>query len=140
MANNNTLLIPLKAIVTLYHYHNHDLKNPQLVWSRKKIRKKKNETSQYNKTLKCYSRLSPVGNNEYDDSMLEFIDANIILYETDDNEDIDDNVENTAINSDYSGISDEFDNYIIVENVNTENSLDNDDNYIVPSSSKFVRL
>lgn len=130
MANNNVLLIPLKAIVTLYHYHNHDLNNPLLAWSRKI----KTETPQYNKSSTYVSRLFPAGNNEYDDSMSEFIDANIILYETDDNEDMDDNVDNTAVDNDHSELSDQFDNYIIVEDVNTENSLDNDDNYIVPSS------
>lgn len=152
MAHNNVMLIPLKAIVTLYHYHNHRFINPKKAWTGKKIQQNINET-QCNQTsiqskqktsvnkiyvnksnginsITCTSRLLSISSNEYYENTLDFIDANI-LYETIDNEVVtNDLVQKTTMDNDNFELSEEFDNYIIVEDITTEDTLHNDNYFI----------
>ncbi|VVC40097.1 Zinc finger C2H2-type,Homeobox domain-like,HTH CenpB-type DNA-binding domain [Cinara cedri] len=159
MADNNMMLIPLKAIVTLYHYHNHEFVDIQKIKSTKKTPQNINKTEcngtsiqtkqqtnlnkeYFNKSNRinsmAYSSQLSVRNVEYNESTSEFIDANIILYQTDGNEVIlNDQTQKTIIDNDNFELSEEFDNYIIVEHVNIENSLHNDDNNFIPTTSNI---
>lgn len=151
MANNNVIMIPLKAIVTLNHCHNHILEPIKLHCSIKEKESKQNRIH-LNKNLnnsindfKVNNNLSEVNSNESNCSNIssstqasikdnvygintpELIEDSSIFYESEKNKfAINDNIQN--IENDFE-LSEEFDNFILVENINTVNSLHDNENF-----------
>lgn len=142
------ILIPLKAIVTLYHCHNHISFGSERI---KYICSTENEEEEdINKTKKslnevhtvtfyspdltlCTSKLLNEKNNNDNNNTTEIFEEAIIPCEPENNtfllnnnSQINMSTENT--NLDLSEEFEEFDNFIFVEYVNTEHSLYNDDN------------
>uniref|UniRef100_A0A2S2QFT1 Uncharacterized protein n=1 Tax=Sipha flava TaxID=143950 RepID=A0A2S2QFT1_9HEMI len=133
IADNNVMIFSLKVIATLYHCHNHILsESVKLSFTRKEKQINKNrikliktlineeETKNNVNIVHSNDFLSlntsnsleeSMKNIKYNENMTEMIEETIVLYENE-------NVE----------LSKEFDNYIFVENLNTENLLHNGDN------------
>lgn len=153
MADNNVILIPLKAIVTLYHYHNHVSLGSNII----KICSNENKKKKYNNktciyldktessldtvysiasyspdlTLSTSKSINENKNNIYDiNSTTEIIEETTCTsYQPENNKFfINDNFQNMSTDKENLELSQEFDNFILVKHVNTEHSLHNDDN------------
>ncbi|XP_025202319.1 uncharacterized protein LOC112599584 [Melanaphis sacchari] len=132
MADNNVILIPLKAIVTLNHCHNHILtKDEKLRNTPIKIRTtdKKLRTIHFIKfnslqqnTTSCYSQVS-TKNNKINNSTTELVKKLSVLDKSEKKLVIDDNERIEPIEIDSFESTEEYDKYILVENVYTQNVL-----------------
>ncbi|XP_026823341.1 uncharacterized protein LOC113561238 isoform X1 [Rhopalosiphum maidis] len=130
MADNNVIMIPLKAIVTLYHRHNHMLVENEKLKKIQKIQCKdtsmkihaaenklnkihfdKCNSPQKNTTLST-SQVS-IKSNKINTCTMEPVKKLII----------DDNKIIEPIENDIFESSEEYDKYILVENVHTQNLL-----------------
>ncbi|CAI6363604.1 unnamed protein product [Macrosiphum euphorbiae] len=154
LADNNVIMITLKAIVTLYHNHNHVLIDIMKLYSKKeklgKIQEIQcNETSmeeiyttenqlnvthfdQFNSTRQSTnSSISQVysKNNEINDNTTEVVTNVFILNESEKQLVVDENEKNEPIENDNFEYPEEYDKYILVENIDTPNVLcDNNKN------------
>lgn len=148
MADINVILIPLKAIVTLYHCHNHIFlrkikehsitkenvyNETQYHESFKNHYDTKNHLNNtlsnesYNSNSSSSSKIS-VMNDKCQKNNTDFVEE-VILYESENNKCVmNDNIQKTSSDDNKSELSEEFDDYILVENVNTENSTHTNDN------------
>lgn len=149
IADKNVMIISLKAIVTLYHCHNHPLS--ETVQSSFTQKKNQIDKSGIHKSLinqeETENNLNIVHSNDfsslnasisleesmknikYNENMTEMIEETIVLYENENNKlEIDNDTIHSSIENENFELSEEFDNYIFVENVNTENSLNYSDN------------
>lgn len=150
MADNNIMIISLKAIVTLYHCHNHVLQIIESCDTEEEDQLEKDEL-QSNKSVTnqeetennvdiVYSSESAnlnasfieefIESIEYNENTTEMVQETIVLYETENNQHVinDDTIKEVSIENANFELPEEVDNYIVVENDNTENSLYNGDN------------
>jgi len=124
MADNNVILIPLKAIVTLYHNHNHMLVETMKICSNEKKKLKKIQEIQYNETS---MEIHPIENKlnikHFDkvNNTQQYTMSNISQVSIK-NSKIYDPIENNHFES-----LEEYDKYILVENLHTQNILDDND-------------
>lgn len=136
MADNNVILISIKAIITLFHCHNHVLSEIWKTCSSNSNSIKDNCNSicfnePYSPTSTTSSSKLSIKNNKYDTSP-EILEEIIVLNKFEHNSIvIDDNVQKMPVDSDSFELSDEFDKYIIVENVDSDNLLNYDNEYVV---------
>lgn len=150
MADNNVMIISLKAIVTLNHSHNHillntiqscspekeNLEETQEIQLIKTINQEETEnlvnivhSSEFTSPKESFSLEESIENIKYNENITEMVEETIVLYETENNKLLmnDENIE-MSIENENVDLSEEFDNYIFVENVSIENSLHNSDN------------
>lgn len=143
-------MIPLKAIVTLNHCHNHLLepvlyankkekkieKQCEDIFNSSKIHHKidSNSSSKTNSNEFCYSdtmssSTQVLSKNKHNESTAKITEDNVILNEPEENTlTINDGIQNVPIENDNFELSEEFDSFILVENGDTVNSLHDDDN------------
>lgn len=148
MADNSVILIHLKAIVTLNHCHNHGFLRKMKEYSTSKENvcsktlyyksfKNHHDTenhvnnTHFNKSNDSNSSLSSkisVTMDDYQTNYTELIEE-VTLCESENSDFVmKDNIQKTTIDDDKFELSEEFDDYILVENINTVNpSCDNDD-------------
>lgn len=140
MADNNVIMIPLKAIVTLNHFHNHMLVENEKLKKIKEIQCKdtsmgdhttenklnimhydKFNSTQQNTTL-INSQVS-IKNNIINTSTTE-LDKNLsTLNKTEKKLEMDNNKIIEPIENDNFELSEEYDKYILVENVHMQSLL-----------------
>jgi len=140
MADNNVIMIPLKAIVTLNHFHNHMLVENEKLKKIKEIQCKdtsmeiqttenklnimhfdKFNRTQQNTTL-SNSQVS-IKNNIIITSTTELDKKLSTLNKTEKKLEIDNNKIIEPIENDNFELSEEYDKYILVENVRTQSLL-----------------
>lgn len=147
MTDNSMILIPLKAIVTLFHCHNH-------IFVRKIKESSTTKENVCNKT-ENYKSFENHGDTEnyinithtdkfYNPNSSSSSEVSVTIYnckknytdlveevvlcESENNKFVvNENIQKKTIDNDEFELSEEFDDYILVENVNTENALCNND-------------
>jgi len=117
MADNNLILIPLKAIVTLYHNHNHMLVETMKIYSNEKKKRGKIQEIQCNET----SMGIQLTENKL--NITHFNKVNRLQQNT--MSSISQvSIKNDPNENNYFECLEEYDKYILVENVHTQNVLD----------------
>lgn len=135
---DNVIIIPHKAILTLYHCHNHVLYDVLDVCATKKKKQRKNNEIQLYKRLnhhKINKKLYNFNPNtssscqvSIENNKTEMSEEMIIPYEPENSTFVmNDNIQNSSTKNDIE-LSKEFDNYILVGYENTKNMLHNNDN------------
>lgn len=134
---DNVIIIPHKAILTLYHCHNHILYDALDACATRKEKQRRNNE------IKLYKRLNhhKINNNLYnsnssssfqisiENNKTEISEEKIILYESENSTFVmNDNIQNVSTENDNIELSEEFDNYILVDYENTKNPLHNNEN------------
>lgn len=131
MADNNVIFISIKAIMTLFHCHNHALSETWKTcsFSSHSIEKDLNYihfNEPYSSDSGSSSSKLSIKDNNYDTSpeiLEEIIELNKFEPDT---IVIGDNIQKNSVDNDDFELSDEFDKYIIVEYVDTDNLLNYD--------------
>lgn len=141
MADNNVILIPLKAIVTLYHNHNHVLEETMKLYFTKKEKLGKIQEIQCNETsMEIYTTENQLNITHFDNfnSTQQNTDSSISQVSSKNNNIndntteivkkfvIDDYKKNEPIENDNFEYPEEYDKYILVENIDTPNVLYDD--------------
>ncbi|XP_022173624.1 uncharacterized protein LOC111036045 [Myzus persicae] len=156
IADNNVIMIPLKAIVTLNHNHNHNhmlLETmKKCITEKKKLRKKKeiqcNTTSMeiyttenklnithfdkskspQQNTTSSISQVS-IKNNKINTSTTEVVKKRFVMKKTEKKFFIDDSKIKEPIENDHFECPEEYDKYILVEHIDAQNVVcDNNEN------------
>jgi len=147
MADNNVIMISLKAIVTLYHNHNHTLVKTMTFAEKQKLGKIQeiqcNETSMeihptenklnithfdkvnspQQNTTSSISQVS-ISNNKINTNTTEAVKKLFILNNSEIKYVVDDNYLKDPIENNHFECPEEYDEYILIENIHTQNVLD----------------
>lgn len=141
---DNVIIIPHKAILTLYHCHNHILYDALDVCATRNVKRRRNNKTQlvkrlnhhninnnlYNSNLNSSSSIQiSIEKNKYDNNKTEISEEMIILYEPENSTFVmNDNIQSVSTENDNIELSEEFDSYILIDYENTKNSLHNNEN------------